>query len=222
MSNEKIYGMSFSKIYPLLVTKAEKKGRTLDEVTQVITWLTGYTAEEIGRVAVSSLTYGDFFRNAPQLNPNRKLITGVICGVRVETIEEPLMQEIRYLDKLVDELAKGKAMEKILREQVQGCEVAVSPNEKIYLFDAVIEPVPDKGGAYVRFPYDIRKEFGKGRVKAEITFDGEPYSGSIVNMGVKNEDGSVCYIIGVRKDIRAKIGKQPGDTVKITVKAIQP
>ena len=222
MSNEKVYGMSFSKIYPLLVTKAEKKGRTLDEVTQVITWLTGYTAEEIGRVAVSSLTYGDFFRNAPQLNPNRKLITGVICGVRVETIEEPLMQEIRYLDKLVDELAKGKAMEKILREQVQGCEVAVSPNEKIYLFDAVIEPVPDKGGAYVRFPYDIRKEFGKGRVKAEITFDGEPYSGSIVNMGVKNEDGSVCYIIGVRKDIRAKIGKQPGDTVKITVKAIQP
>ena len=222
MSNEKVYDMSFSKIYPLLVTKAEKKGRTLDEVTQVITWLTGYTAEEIERAAVSSLTYGDFFRNAPQLNPNRKLITGVICGVRVETIEEPLMQEIRYLDKLVDELAKGKAMEKILREQVQGCEVAVSPNEKIYLFDAVIEPVPDKGGAYVRFPYDIRKEFGKGRVKAEITFDGEPYSGSIVNMGVKNEDGSVCYIIGVRKDIRAKIGKQPGDTVKITVKAIQP
>ena len=118
MSNEKVYGMSFSKIYPLLVTKAEKKGRTLDEVTQVITWLTGYTAEEIGRVAVSSLTYGDFFRNATQLNPNRKLITGVICGVRVETIEEPLMQEIRYLDKLIDELAKGKAMEKILREQV--------------------------------------------------------------------------------------------------------
>ena len=118
MSNEKVYGMSFSKIYPLLVTKAEKKGRTLDEVTQVITWLTGYTAEEIERAAVSSLTYGDFFRNAPQLNPYRKLITGVICGVRVETIEEPLMQEIRYLDKLIDELAKGKAMEKILREQV--------------------------------------------------------------------------------------------------------
>ena len=74
----------------------------------------------------------------------------------------------------------------------------------------------------MQFPYDIRKEFGKGRVKAEITFDGEPYSGSIVNMGVKNEDGSVCYIIGVRKDIQAKIGKQPGDTVKVMVKAIQP
>lgn len=221
MSNEKVYGMSFSKIYPLLVTKAEKKGRTLDEVTQVITWLTGYTAEEIGRVAVSSLTYGDFFRNAPQLNPNRKLITGAICGVRVETIEEPLMQEIRYLDKLIDELAKGKAMEKILRGQVQGCEAAASSNEKTYLFDAVIEPVPDKGGAYVRFPYDIRKEFGKGRVKAKITFDGEPYSGSIVNMGVKNGDGSVCYIIGIRKDIREKIGKQPGDTVKVTVSATQ-
>ena len=89
--------------------------------------------------------------------------------------------------------------------------------ERVYEFEAVIEPVPDKGGAYVRFPYDIRKEFGKGRVKAEVTFDGEPYSGSIVNMGVKNEDGSVCYIIGVRKDIRKKLGKQPGDTVHVTV-----
>lgn len=73
----------------------------------------------------------------------------------------------------------------------------------------------------MRFPYDIRKEFGKGRVKAKITFDGEPYSGNIVNMGVKNEDGSVCYIIGIRKDIREKIGKQPGDTVKVTVSAAQ-
>ena len=91
--------------------------------------------------------------------------------------------------------------------------------EKRYKFDSVIYPAPEKGGAYVRFPYDIRTEFGKGRVKAEITFDGEPYSGSIVNMGVKDEDGSVCYIIGIRKDIREKIGKQPGDTVRITVKA---
>lgn len=95
-------------------------------------------------------------------------------------------------------------------------------SQKYYEFQAQIEPVPEKGGAYVRFPYDIRKEFGKGRVKAEITFDGEPYSGSIVNMGLKYEDGSVCYIIGIRKDIRVKIGKQPGDTVKVTVKAIQP
>ncbi|WP_242955566.1 DUF1905 domain-containing protein [Lachnoclostridium sp. An196] len=90
-------------------------------------------------------------------------------------------------------------------------------NEKIYTFCAMIEPVPDKGGAYVRFPYDIRKEFGKGRVSADITFDGEPYRGSIVNMGVKNADGSICYIIGIRKDIRKKIGKQPGDMVNVTV-----
>lgn len=221
MNNEKVYGMKFSKIYPLLVSKAEKKGRTLDEVTQIITWLTGYTKEEIEKAAASSVTYGDFFRNAPQLNPNRKMITGVVCNVRVEAIEEPLMQEIRYLDKLIDELAKGKAMEKILRGQAQIRKEAIKAYEKTYLFDAVIEPVPNKGGAYVRFPYDIRKEFGKGRVKAEITFDGEPYSGSIVNMGVKNEDGSVCYIIGVRKDIRDKIGKQPGDIVTVTVKALQ-
>lgn len=95
-------------------------------------------------------------------------------------------------------------------------------SQEYYEFQGKIEPVPEKGGAYVRFPYDIRKEFGKGRVKAEITFDGEPYSGSIVNMGVNNEDCSICYIIGIRKDIRAKIGKQPGDTVKVTVKAAQP
>ena len=86
-----------------------------------------------------------------------------------------------------------------------------------FQFEAVIEAVPDKGGAYIRVPFDIRKEFGKGRVKADVTFDGEPYSGSIVNMGVRNEDGSVCYIIGIRKDIRSKIGKQPGDTVSVTV-----
>lgn len=94
-------------------------------------------------------------------------------------------------------------------------------NNKIYEFQAVIEPVPDKGGAYIRFPYDIRKEFGKGRVKVQATFDGCPYRGSLVNMGVKNEDSSVCYILGIRKDIREKIGKQPGDTVTVTIKEAQ-
>lgn len=88
---------------------------------------------------------------------------------------------------------------------------------KIYEFETEIKPVPDKGGAYVVFPYDIRKEFGKGRVKVNVTFDKEPYSGSIVNMGIKNEDGSICYIIGIHKDIQEKIGKQPGDTVFVTV-----
>ena len=92
--------------------------------------------------------------------------------------------------------------------------------DKEYTFHAVIEPVPDKGGAYVRFPYELKKEFGKGRLKVQASFDGEPYQGSIVNMGVKNEDGSVCYILGVRKDIREKIGKQPGDTVLVTVKPV--
>ena len=88
---------------------------------------------------------------------------------------------------------------------------------KTYEFHSTIEAVPEKGGAYIRFPYDIKKELGKGRVKAHVTFDGEPYRGSIVNMGVKNTDGSVCYIIGIRKDIRNKIGKQPGDEVLVTV-----
>ena len=88
-------------------------------------------------------------------------------------------------------------------------------SEKIYEFESLIYSAGDTGGAYVIFPYDIRKEFGRGRVKVHVTFDGEPYDGSIVNMGVKNEDGSICYIIGIRKDIREKIKKQPGDCVLI-------
>jgi len=92
-------------------------------------------------------------------------------------------------------------------------------NPKNYQYDAVaVIQSADKGGAYVPFPYDIRAEFGKGRVKVHATFDGEPYEGSIVNMGVKNADGSVCYIIGVLKDIRAKIRKQPGDSVRVTIR----
>lgn len=115
MGNERIYNMLFSKVYPLLIAKAEKKGRARDEVLAVTSWLTGYTAEEINSFLSTDLTYGDFFRNAPSPNPNRTLITGVVCGVRVEAVEEPLMREIRYLDKLVDELTRGKPMEKILR-----------------------------------------------------------------------------------------------------------
>ena len=115
MTVEKIYSMSFAKIYPMLVAKAEKKGRTKDEVDEVICWLTGYRVEQLNDFLESDIAYGDFFLQAPELNPNRRQIKGTICGVRIENIEEPLMQEIRYLDKLVDELAKGKPMEKILR-----------------------------------------------------------------------------------------------------------
>lgn len=107
--------MPFAKLYPLLVSKAEKKRRTRQEVDQVTAWLTGYTAEEIARLEQSDTTYGDFFRLAPAMNPNRALITGKVCGIRVEEMEDPLMRDIRYLDKLVDELAKGKSMEVILR-----------------------------------------------------------------------------------------------------------
>lgn len=91
-------------------------------------------------------------------------------------------------------------------------------NQRTYEFEAVIQKVPDIDGAYVEFPYDVKAEFGKGRVKVHAAFDGEPYDGSIVNMGIKNTDGSICYIIGLRKDIRAQIGKQPGDRVKVTIK----
>ena len=115
MNNDKIYGMAFSKVFSLLIAKAEKKNRTRGEVLEITSWLTGYTVREIETALDTDLAYGDFFRNAPAPNPRRELIKGVVCGVRVETVEEPLMREIRYLDKLVDELAKGKAMEKILR-----------------------------------------------------------------------------------------------------------
>ncbi len=115
MADEKIYGMPFAKIYPMLVAKAEKKGRTKAEVDEVICWLTGYRVEQLNALSESDTAYGDFFLQAPELNPNRRLIKGSVCGCRVENIEQPLMQEIRYLDKLIDELAKGKPMEKILR-----------------------------------------------------------------------------------------------------------
>lgn len=108
--------MSFAKLYPLLVNKAEKKGRTRQEVDQVTAWLTGYTPEDIARLEKSDVSYGDFFRDAPAINPNCALIAGKVCGIRVEEIEDPLMRQIRYLDKLVDELAKGKSMEQILRK----------------------------------------------------------------------------------------------------------
>lgn len=116
MENQAIFAMKFAKVFPLLIAKAERKGRTKAEVYEVTQWLTGYSAADLDRFLEGDLAYGDFFNDAPCLNENRRLIKGSICGVKVETIEDPLMQEIRYLDKLVDELAKGKSMDKILRK----------------------------------------------------------------------------------------------------------
>lgn len=116
MKLEKVFAIQFAKLYPMYVNKAESKGRTREEVDQVIRWLTGYTAKGLEKQIVSNNDLEAFFAKAPKFNPNASLITGVVCGVRVEDVEHPLMQKIRYLDKLVDELAKGKAMEKILRK----------------------------------------------------------------------------------------------------------
>ena len=116
MNTHRIYTMPFASVYPFYVAKAERKGRSNAEVDQIISWLTDYDDAELKEQLEKETTFEAFFEQAPALNPNRKLITGVICGVRVEEINEPLMQEIRYLDKLIDELAKGKAMEKILRK----------------------------------------------------------------------------------------------------------
>lgn len=115
MIHYKIFDMSIASVYPLYLKKIEKKERTKEELNQVITWLTGFDEEGLNKQLEKQVSFSEFFENAPSFNENAKLIKGVICGYRVEEIENPLMQKIRYLDKLVDELAKGKSMEKILR-----------------------------------------------------------------------------------------------------------
>ncbi len=115
MATHRIYRTSFASVYPHYVAKAEKKGRTKAEVDRIILWLTGYSAEALQAEIDLKTDFESFFAKAPALNPARSLITGLVCGVRVEEVEEPLMRDIRYLDKLIDELARGKAMEKILR-----------------------------------------------------------------------------------------------------------
>ena len=113
---ERIYKMSFASVYPHYIAKAEKKNRTKEEVNTIIFWLTGYNEKDLENIITTKVNFEDFFNHAPQINLNATKITGVICGYRVEDIEDTIMRQIRYLDKLVDELAKGKKMEKILRE----------------------------------------------------------------------------------------------------------
>jgi hypothetical protein len=117
VTKHRIYTMSFARVYPLYVAKVERKGRTKAEVDEVIRWFTGYSQAKLEAHLKKQTDFETFFADAPQLNPSRSLIKGVICGIRVEDVKEPTMQEIRYLDKLIDELAKGKAMEKVLRKQ---------------------------------------------------------------------------------------------------------
>ncbi|MEO6253809.1 MAG: DUF2200 domain-containing protein [Ferruginibacter sp.] len=116
MDNTRVYRMSFAVVYPLYINKVEKKGRTKEELDTVICWLTGYTKKALKKQIDTKVDFETFFAQAPQLNPNVSKITGIICGYRVEEIEDKLMQKVRYLDKLVDELAKGRTMEKILRK----------------------------------------------------------------------------------------------------------
>lgn len=116
MNNTRVYKMSFASVYPHYIQKAERKGRTKEELDTIISWLTGYDQKALQKIIDNKTDFETFFAEAPQFNPNASKITGVICGYRVEEIKEELMQKIRYLDKLVDELAKGKAMEKILRK----------------------------------------------------------------------------------------------------------
>lgn len=116
MSKHRIYTMSVASVYPHYLTKVEKKGRTKAEVDEIIRWLTGYSQGELEKQLANKTNFETFFADAPRLNPSRTLVKGVICGVRIEEIEDPLMREVRYLDKMIDELAKGKTMDKILRK----------------------------------------------------------------------------------------------------------
>ena len=116
MSKHRVYGMKFAKVYPLYVQKAERKSRTKEEVDQIICWLTGYNPAQLRQQIEQESDFETFFAQAPAIHPNSSFIKGVVCGVRLEEIEDPLMKNIRYLDKLIDELAKGKAMDKILRQ----------------------------------------------------------------------------------------------------------
>ncbi len=116
MDNKRVFAMTFASVYPLYVQKAEKKSRTKAEVDQVITWLTGYDAKQLQRAIDTKVDFETFFTLAPRIHPNAELIKGVVCGVRVEAVPDPLMRKIRYLDKLIDELAKGKKMASILRQ----------------------------------------------------------------------------------------------------------
>jgi hypothetical protein len=113
---ERVYKMSFASVYPLYIAKAEKKGRSKEEVDEIVSWLTGYNQLQLNDVIEKKTNLKDFFNQAPSMNPNVSKITGVICGYRVEEIEDPIMQKVRYLDKLIDELAKGRVMDKILRK----------------------------------------------------------------------------------------------------------
>ena len=206
MNNEKIYAMPMSAIFPLYVAKAEKKGRSKEEVKTIICWLCGYSEAQLEEHLKQQTTLRDFFTQAT-IHPDSQKVTGTICGVRIETIQDPLMRHIRIMDKLIDELAKGKPLRQIMRHE----------NKKRYAFDATIHPASRKGGAYLVFPWDIHKEFGCGRVSVHATFDNVPYEGSIVNMGVKDDNGNSCYIIGIPKSIRSAIAKDIGDTVHVTI-----
>lgn len=195
--------MKFSDVYPLLVNKVVRKGRTQEEADQVICSLTGYQKDDLKKVLENGITYGTFFEKAPHINDRAPLIKGKICGIRVEEIRDPLMQKIRWLDKLIDDLAKGAPLYK----------ATLTPPEDypVFSFDAKLIRNVDMDAGYVEIPFDVPKTFGKGRVPVHATFDGEPYDGQVVRMGTP------CHIIGVRKDIRKKIGKNFGESIHVTI-----
>lgn len=191
METEKVYAMRFCDVYTCLVNKAVRKGRTEDEVRKVICWLTGYDEEGLQKQLDAGADYRTFFALAPRINEKSSGISGKICGIDVESIEDPLMQKIRQLDKLVDNLAKGQPLYKVLMTDPE--------DYPVFEFDAVMIQNDDMDAAYVEVPLDVEKIFGKKKVLVHATFDGTPYDGQVVRMGTP------CHIIGIRKDIMISV-----------------
>lgn len=206
-----VFEMKFTKVFPLLISKAERKGRTIDEVYAVTEWLTSYTKEQLESMLASEITYGDFLSNAPKMNPERFSIKGSICGIKIQEIEDPRMKDLRILDKLIDDLAKGKPIERII-PQTANTKNTEDVKQTVLRFTAEIKQNEDMDAAYVEVPYDIRALYGKGRLLVNATFNGVSYSGQVVRMGTP------CYIIGVTKQIRKEIGKSFGDVIEVTLK----
>lgn len=203
MKEEKVFAMRVADVYPLLLAKVEKKGRTKDELNQVICELTGYDEAGLQHQLDAGVSYRTFFDEAPKMADWTPKIKGKICGITVEEIEDPLMKKIRWMDKLVDELAKGSPVYRVIR---------TNPEDfPVFSFDAVLIQNGTMDAGYVEVPFDVQRTFGKGRVSVHATFDGEPYDGQVVRMGTP------CHIIGVRKEIRKKIRKEFGETVHVTL-----
>lgn len=203
MITRDIGASKFSDVYPLLVNKVIRRGRGVQDVDAAIMWLTGYDQEALKQQLDGGVSYREFFENAPHIHEKASEIRGKIYGIELEQIADPLVLQVRRLDKLVDEIAKGQPMYRVLR---------TDPKDfPVFEFAAPIIQNGEVDAGYVEIPLDVKSTFGKLRVLVHATFDGYPYNRQVVRMGTP------CHILGVRKDVRQAISKNFGDVVHVTI-----